>query len=67
MRYKVRIVSIEDVEVEEKQWRIVSSDNGKDRYDYVVLPVRRTNERDMLIQEVETIDVGAVIKAINGL
>jgi hypothetical protein len=68
--YRIEVVEVTEREVGPSQayQKISDADGGK--YAYVPVPNRnevQKVERKVLTQEVETVDVAAVIKAINNL
>ena len=76
MEYKITIEKIETVKEERNEWQKlwdsevfsqVESDSNLEQYAYRPVVKEITKETIVLEQTVETLDLGAVIKAINKL
>jgi hypothetical protein len=69
--FEVTIKRIEAVEEKIQEWKHVA-DSGNERdngavYDYVSAPIVRPHERVILHQQVEQLDVNAVVLAVLGI
>ena len=71
MGYKIKVTRVVREKETAKEWKQVA-DTGNKRdngpvYACVKVPRMVTREVDMLVQEVETLDLVAVIKVVNGI
>ena len=70
MSYKVTIEKIESLPTTQRDWKVIAdTGNPKDGgrvYDYVTYPSTETKTTRLLEQQVEQLDVLAVIMAVNG-
>ena len=66
--YRIEITEVTEKRTEFREWRKMTDDSGPKQYGYAD-PTPRVEkiERKVLTQEVETVDLPAVIKAINNL
>lgn len=69
--YRVEITKVDTVPDVKREWKQVSDKgnphDGGAIYEYVTYDGTQRVEREILKQEVETCDVAAVIRAVNGL
>ena len=71
MSYKISIVKVETVPIEQREWlRVADTGNpmgGGPQYAYQTFPSTATKETKVLEQQVDEVDLKAVIRALNGL
>lgn len=68
MSYRITIVRVEEVPTVKREWVKVADTGGKDggaEYDYATYESTETKERPVYSQTVETLDMAAVITAVN--
>jgi hypothetical protein len=69
--YEVTIKRVEAVEERDREWKqVADSGNLKDGgpvYDYAYAPIVRQRERVILQQQVDQLDVNAVVLAVLGI
>ena len=68
MPYKITIVEVTEETYLRKEWVVVSETGGVKAYDYTPgLEQTREVEKELYRQNVDTLDLQAVIKAANGI
>lgn len=67
MSYRISIVEVTEVPATERPWRTLNTVTGQCGYVQPAEGATKKIERDVLSQDVETLDLAAVIKAINNL
>lgn len=71
MSYKITIIKLDEVQVTKRDW-VRQSDTGNENgggpvYGYATYDSTTTQETKILEQTVETLEIGKVIRAVNGL